>query len=77
MGNTVRKQSANLSVRSDLLQRAKQQNINLSKTLEIRLEQLLQARDREEWLKENKEAIEATNFYVESNGLWSDGLRQF
>lgn len=77
MGNTVRKQSANLSVRSDLLQRAKQQNINLSKTLEIRLEQLLKARDREEWLRENKEAIEATNSYVESNGLWSDGLRQF
>lgn len=32
MGNTVHKQSANLSIRSDLLCRAKQQNINLSKT---------------------------------------------
>ena len=77
MGNTVRKQSANLSVRSDLLQRAKKRNINLSKTLEIRLEQLLKACDREEWLKENNGAIEATNSYVESKGLWSDGLRQF
>ncbi|MCK4502154.1 MAG: type II toxin-antitoxin system CcdA family antitoxin [Desulfuromonadales bacterium] len=77
MGNAVRKQSANLSIRSDLLRRAKQQNINLSKTLENRLEQLLKARDREEWLRENQEAIDATNLYVESHGLWSDGLRQF
>lgn len=77
MGNTARKQSANLSIRSDLLQRAKQNNINLSKTLEDRLEQLLKARDREEWLKENREAIDAANDFVENKGLWSDGLRQF
>ncbi len=77
MGNTARKQSANLSIRSDLLCRAKQRNINLSKTLEERLEQLLKAQDREEWLKENQEAINAANSYVESHGLWSDGLRQF
>ena len=77
MGKVIRKQSANLSIRSDLLQRAKQRNINLSKTLEDRLEQLLKARDREEWLKDNQEAIEMTNSYVERKGLWSDGLRQF
>ncbi len=77
MGNTARKQSANLSIRSDLLNRAKQRNINLSKTLEESLEQLLKARDREEWLKDNREAIEAANNYVEGKGLWSDGLRQF
>ena len=77
MGNLIRKQSANLSIRSDLLQRAKQRNINLSKTLEDRLEQLQKARDREEWRKDNQEAIEAANSYVERKGLWSDGLRQF
>lgn len=77
MGNTAHKQAANLSIRSDLLNRAKQRNINLSRTLEERLEQLLKARDREEWLKDNREAIEAANNYVEDKGLWSDGLRQF
>ncbi len=77
MGNTARKQSANLSIRSDLLNRAKQRNINLSKTLEERLEQLLKARDCEEWLKNNREAIDAANKFVENKGLWSDGLRQF
>ncbi len=77
MENTARKQSANLTIRGDLLRRAKQQNINLSKTLEERLEQILKARDRENWLLENREAIESTNSYVENHGLWSDGLRQF
>ena len=77
MGNTARKQSANLSIRSDLLQQAKQNKINLSKTLEDRLEQILKDRDREEWLKNNREAITAANDYVDRNGLWSDELRQF
>ncbi|WP_316348695.1 type II toxin-antitoxin system CcdA family antitoxin [Desulfuromonas acetoxidans] len=77
MKNTVRKQSANLSIRSDLLQRAKRNKINLSKTLEDRLEELLKAQDREEWLKQNRDAIKTANDYVEEKGLWSDGLRQF
>ncbi len=77
MGNTDRKQSANLSIRGDLLKRAKQNNINLSKTLEERLEQILKDRDREEWLKNNREAIDVANDYVERHGLWSEELRQF
>lgn len=77
MGNTVRKQSANLSIRSDLLQRAKQNKINLSKTLEKSLEQKLKVRDREEWLENNRDALKAANEFVESKGLWSEDLRQF
>jgi len=77
MKNTVRKQSANLSIRSDLLQRAKRNKINLSKTLEDRLEELLRAQDREEWLHQNRDAIKTANDYVAEKGLWSDGLRQF
>lgn len=77
MKNTVRKQSANLSIRSDLLQRAKKNKINLSKTLEDRLEELLRAQDREEWLQQNRDAIKTANDYVAGKGLWSDGLRQF
>lgn len=77
MRNTARKQSANLSIRSDLLQQAKEYKINLSKTLEDRLEQILKERDREEWLKNNREAITAANDYVDCKGLWSEELRQF
>ncbi len=77
MVNTARKQSANLSIRSDLLKQAKQNKINLSKTLEDRLEQILSERDREEWLKNNRDAIAAANDYVDRKGLWSEELRQF
>jgi antitoxin CcdA len=77
MGNTARKQSANLSIRSDLLQQAKRYKINLSKTLEDRLEQILKDRNREEWLKNNRDAIAAANDYVDRKGLWSEELRQF
>ncbi len=77
MVNSVRKQSANLSIRSDLLKQAKQKKINLSKTLEDRLEQILKDQDREEWLKNNREAIAAANDYVDRKGLWSEELRQF
>ena len=77
MGNSARKQSANLSIRGDLLQRAKQNKINLSKTLEDRLEQMLEDSDREQWLKNNQDAIKEANDYIVSKGLWSEGLRQF
>ena len=77
MVNTARKQSANLSIRSDLLKQAKQNKINLSKTLEDRLEQILRDRDREEWLKNNRDAIAAANDYVDRKGLWNEELRQF
>ncbi|MBE9487463.1 MAG: type II toxin-antitoxin system CcdA family antitoxin [Chloroflexi bacterium] len=77
MGKTARKQPANLTIRGDLLRRAKARNINLSQTLEERLEGILKAQDRETWLKENQEAINAANVYIEKRGLWSDGLRQF
>lgn len=77
MGNTARKQSANLSIRSDLLRRAKDSKINLSQTLEDHLEKILKEQDRQAWLEENRDAIDAANRFVEKNGLWSDGLRRF
>jgi antitoxin CcdA len=77
MADAARKQSANLSIRSDLLRRARQNNINLSKTLEDRLEQLLKVHDKEEWLKNNQEAMKVANDFVASNGLWSEGSRRF
>ena len=77
MGNTVRKQPTNLSIRSDLLHQAKARKINLSKTLEASLEKILKAQDRRDWVEENREAINAANRYVAENGMWSDGLRKF
>lgn len=77
MASIPAKQATNLSIRSDLLRRARARKINLSRTLEERLEEILASEDRQAWRRENQEAIEAANEFVDRNGLWSDGLRQF
>jgi antitoxin CcdA len=60
-----------------LLEQAKALDINLSATLEKALEAEVRARKREQWLAENREAIEAHNEHVREHGVWSDGLRGF
>jgi antitoxin CcdA len=77
MKNTARKQSANLSIRSDLLRQARARKINLSKTLEESLEEILKKQDLQTWVEENRKAMEASNRFVDEHGLWSDGLRLF
>ena len=77
MPSPDRKQHANLSIRSDLLQLARQRRINLSRLLEERLTEVLSAQDRQAWLAENRAAIEQANDFVDRHGLWSDGLRGF
>jgi antitoxin CcdA len=71
------KRAANLSVNAELLEQAKALDINLSATLEKALEAEVRARKREQWLAENREAIEAYNEHVREHGVWSDGLRGF
>jgi len=71
------KKSANLSINADLLQQAKQLNINLSQTLELRLAEIIRQAQREQWLAENKPALEQYNKRIEAHGTFSDGLRRF
>jgi antitoxin CcdA len=77
MSVPVRKQAANLSIRADLLHQAKARHINLSQTLEERLEEILREQDRQAWLEANREAIEDYNARIARDGAWSDGLRRF
>lgn len=77
MDNTARKQATNLSIRSDLLSRARARKINLSQTLEASLEKILKDQDRQAWVEENRRAMEMANQFVAEHGLWSDGLRTF
>lgn len=72
-----RKKAANLSVDTDLLERAKRLKLNLSQVLEIGLSEVIRQRQCEEWLKKNRAAIEAYNDYVDKHGVFSDGLRSF
>ena len=71
------KKSANLSIKSDLLRRAKEEHINLSQTLENSLVEALQTKKRQEWLTDNKEAVEDYNRFVDEHGVFSDTLRSF
>jgi len=71
------KKAANLSVNSELLAIAKEMKINLSRTLEEKLSEIVRERKRKQWLEENREAIESYNARVEKYGLFSDGLRRF
>ena len=71
------KKSANLSISSDLLQQAKQLNINLSQTLELQLIAIIRQAKQSQWLAENRAALDEYTRRIESNGPFSDGLRRF
>jgi antitoxin CcdA len=71
------KRPANLSVNGDLLNKAKEMDINLSATLEQALAAVLREKQRAQWLADNKGAIEAYNDHVDKHGVFSDGLRSF
>lgn len=82
MGNIVYnqaapKKSANLSINADLLQQARQLNINLSQTLEQHLAEIIRQAQRSQWLVENKNALDDYNRRIEKHGTFSDGLRRF
>jgi antitoxin CcdA len=71
------KKATNLSINADLLNRARELEINLSATLEQALVEVLKQRQRERWLTENRDAIAAYNDHVEKHGVFSDGVRTF
>ena len=71
------KKPTNLSINSDLLLKARGLKINLSSTLEKALAEQLKLLERENWLKENKQAIQELNTLAEENGLFSDSFRAF
>ena len=71
------KKATNLSVNSDLLNRVRSLNINLSSTFEAALKQVLAEHHQKQWKIENRAAIQVYNEFVEDNGLFSDEYRNF
>ena len=71
------KRPANLTISAKLLDKARNLKINLSRTLEERLAQLVREAEAKEWLAANRKAIDAYNARVERDGVWSDKLRGF
>lgn len=74
-GNAASKKAANLSINRDLLAEARSLNINLSATLEWALTEKIRQEKRNQWRKDNREAIENCNTLAEENGLFSDQHR--
>ena len=75
--NAVIKKPTNLSLQADLLAEAKALDLNLSAELNKALAEIVRRKRAEQWLAENREAIDAYNRHIERDGLWSDGLRMF
>ncbi len=71
------KKPTKLQVNSDLLEKASELGVDLAATLEDALALEVHRRQRETWLEENREAIEAYNEHVARHGVFSTGLRGF
>ncbi len=71
------KKPTNLSLNSDLLKKAKGLHINLSKELELALIKAIKKKIKEQWLKDNNEAITQYNQSIAKRGLFSDEWRRF
>jgi antitoxin CcdA len=72
-----RKSPTNLSVRDDLVRRARELDLNLSEILETALEAAVRAAERAAWEDENRDAIDAYNDRVAQHGVFSDDWRKF
>ena len=67
--SSSKRKSVNLSIDSELVANAKAMGINLSQTCEAALGAALKKEREERWIKENWDAIQSTNAWVEKNGL--------
>jgi antitoxin CcdA len=73
----ARKTPTNVSIRADLVKRAKALGLNLSGLLEDAIEQAIRAAEREAWQHENAEAIDSYNEWIEKHGTFADRWRKF
>lgn len=71
------KKPVNLSLNADLLRLSKDLGLNLSGLAEEAIAKAVRLRLAEAWLMENADAIHSYNKRVESQGVFSDGLRNF
>ena len=73
----AKKKATNISINSDLLEKAKKYKINISANVEKTLEEIIKQYEIKNWEKENKEAIDSYNQRISEQGVFSDGLRSF
>jgi antitoxin CcdA len=73
----ARKTPTNLSLRTDLVQRAKALALNLSSVVESAIEKAIVEAEQAQWLAENEAAIDYYNTFVDKHGLFGEEFRQF
>lgn len=71
------KAATNLSVRVDLVRRAKALKLNLSELFESSLEAAIREAEQRAWLEANRGAIDDYNAAVAKRGVFSDDWRRF
>lgn len=69
------KKATNLSVNSNLLEKARVLKLNLSATLENALADEVRKAERAQWLRRNQDAIDAANKLAEEMGLFADSYK--
>ncbi len=75
--NSTPKRATNVTLDSVLLGKAKALKINVSRAAELGLAQAINEKMAEQWLRDNKEALDSSNDYVEKHGLPLARYRQF
>ncbi len=71
------RRAVNVSIRAELIDAARAEDINLSAALEAALTAQLRMRRRDRWLTVNEPAIKAYNSDVDENGSFGDHSRGF
>ena len=71
------KKATNVTINSDLLQKAKAYKINISRHFEAYLAEVVRKREEQRWLEVNREAIDKQNERIGKYGSFSDGIRRF
>jgi antitoxin CcdA len=74
---TRRKTPTNLSLRTDLVRRAKALELNISEVVEAALEAAIRELELAEWTEANQAAIAGYNAFIAEHGLFGDDQRLF
>jgi antitoxin CcdA len=74
---TSTKKPTNLSLDSDLINAARTLEINLSKAAEDGVRNAVAREKAALWKKENRDAIESSNRWVETNGVPLERYKRF
>ena len=74
---TAPKKATNISINSDLIEKAKAYKINLSKTLEQKLDSILRKKVEEKWIKDTQDAVDSYNKHIAKNGTFGQQVKGY